>query len=132
PWLPGFRREVAETHRPLFAERAAEYSPSFRRKLERAFAVTDAEAEAGRREQARYGDRCLEAMAEVDLLLTPTLPCLPPPAGARPAGRPPPGTAPSTPVFPPPPPRRAAPAPPPPPPPRAPPAPPPPPRPARA
>src|SRR5204862_4263565 len=83
PWLPAFRREVAETHRPLFAERANEYSPSFRRKLDRVFAVTDAEAEAGRRERTRYGERCLEAMAGVDLLLTPTLPCLPPPVGAR-------------------------------------------------
>src|SRR5262249_54693585 len=100
PWLPGFRREVAETHRPLFAERAAEYSPSFRRKLERAFAVTDAEAEAGRRERARYGERCLEAMAEVDLLLTPTLPCLPPPAGARQAAGLPTGEALSLLVFP--------------------------------
>jgi amidase len=83
PWVTTFRHEVAETHRTLFAKRAEEYSPSLRRKLEGALAVSDDEAEAGRRERARYVDRCVEAMGGVDLLLTPTLPCLPPAVGTR-------------------------------------------------
>src|SRR5215218_8286322 len=53
-----FQREVADVHRDLFAEFADLYGDNVRAKIE----------------------RCLEALDGVDLLVTPTLPCVPPPA----------------------------------------------------
>ena len=42
--------------------------------------MTDGEAEAARAARAAYRERCAEAMAEVDLLLTPTVGFVAPPA----------------------------------------------------
>ena len=80
-----FSREVADVHRELFAEHADSYGENVRPKIERCLAVTDAEYEraraaAGALPRARWP----RPPPEVDLVLTPTLACVAPPA---PAGR---------------------------------------------
>jgi aspartyl-tRNA(Asn)/glutamyl-tRNA(Gln) amidotransferase subunit A len=75
-----FMREVAESHRGLFPEHAASYGENVRTKLERCIAVTDAEFEAARRRLEDYRERAGEAMEGLDLLVTPTLAFVAPPA----------------------------------------------------
>jgi aspartyl-tRNA(Asn)/glutamyl-tRNA(Gln) amidotransferase subunit A len=67
-----FMHEVAGVHRELFREHAALYGANVRAKVERCLAVTDAAAEQSRRARERYRERCLGALAGLDLLLTPT------------------------------------------------------------
>jgi len=67
-----FMHEVAGVHRELFREHAALYGENVRIKVERCLAVTDAEAEESRRARERFRERCLDALAGLDLLLTPT------------------------------------------------------------
>jgi aspartyl-tRNA(Asn)/glutamyl-tRNA(Gln) amidotransferase subunit A len=78
---PGFMVEVADVHRNLFAEHADLYGPSVRVKVERCLAVADDKVEASRRERRAYRGRALEALAEADLLLTPTMAFVAPPVG---------------------------------------------------
>jgi Asp-tRNA(Asn)/Glu-tRNA(Gln) amidotransferase A subunit family amidase len=75
-----FAREVAESHRGLFPEQADAYGSNVRWKLERCVAVTDAAYEAGLRRREEYRERAAEALAGVDVLITPTLPMVAPPA----------------------------------------------------
>jgi aspartyl-tRNA(Asn)/glutamyl-tRNA(Gln) amidotransferase subunit A len=75
-----FMREVAESHRGLFPEHAASYGENVRTKLERCIAVTDAEFEAARRRLEDYRERAAEAIQGLDLLVTPTLAFVAPPA----------------------------------------------------
>jgi aspartyl-tRNA(Asn)/glutamyl-tRNA(Gln) amidotransferase subunit A len=75
-----FMREAAETHRGLYPERAEAYGENVRAKLERCVAVTDAEFEAGLRRLEDYRERAVEAMGGLDLLVTPTLAFVAPPA----------------------------------------------------
>jgi aspartyl-tRNA(Asn)/glutamyl-tRNA(Gln) amidotransferase subunit A len=77
-----FMHEVADVHRELFAEHADAYGENVRTKIERCLAVTDAEAERASREREEYRERVLEAIADVDLLVTPTVAFVPPPADA--------------------------------------------------
>jgi aspartyl-tRNA(Asn)/glutamyl-tRNA(Gln) amidotransferase subunit A len=77
-----FGREVADVHRELFAEHADSYGENVRPKIERSLAVTDAEYERAREGRERYREALAEAAAGVDLLLTPTLVCVAPPAPA--------------------------------------------------
>ena len=77
-----FMHEVADVHRELFAEHADAYGENVRPKIERCLAVTDAEAEAARKLRADVRERYLEAAQDVDLLLTPTIPFVAPPADA--------------------------------------------------
>ncbi len=85
PWPSGtfeeFQREVADVHRELFAEHADAYGEDVRTKVAACLEVTDAEVEAAQRRRAEYREVALEAMEGFDLLLTPTLPILPPPVG---------------------------------------------------
>ena len=76
-----FMREVADVHRELYAEARELYSDDLQRKLDRCLAVTDAEAAAGEAARSRYREQAAEAMAGVDLLLTPTLECVAPRLG---------------------------------------------------
>ncbi len=73
-------REVAEVHRDLFREHAARYGENVRIKLERCLAVTDDELEEGLRARETYRERCFERLEGVDLLLTPTISFVAPPA----------------------------------------------------
>ena len=77
-----FMREVADVHRVLFAESGELYGEDVRIKIERCLAVTDADVRRGSRLRAEYRERVEEALAGVDLVLTPTLPCVAPPLGA--------------------------------------------------
>jgi aspartyl-tRNA(Asn)/glutamyl-tRNA(Gln) amidotransferase subunit A len=76
-----FHREVAEVHRRSFPEHRELYSHNVAAKIERCLAVSDAEYEAGVRERERYRERMAAALAEVDLVLTPTLRRVAPAAG---------------------------------------------------
>jgi aspartyl-tRNA(Asn)/glutamyl-tRNA(Gln) amidotransferase subunit A len=77
---PLFMREVADVHRDLFAEHAEAYGDNVRRKVERCLQVTDSEVEEARRARDAYRQAAEAAMDGIDLLLTPTLPIVPPPA----------------------------------------------------
>jgi aspartyl-tRNA(Asn)/glutamyl-tRNA(Gln) amidotransferase subunit A len=77
-----FMREAADVHRELFAENAELYGEDVRIKIERCLAVGDAEVDRAARLRDEYRERIAEAVAAVDLVLTPTLPCVAPPVGA--------------------------------------------------
>jgi aspartyl-tRNA(Asn)/glutamyl-tRNA(Gln) amidotransferase subunit A len=77
-----FMREVADVHRGLFPERADEYGESIRWKLERCNEVTDAEVRTAERLRAEYRERCDALMDGLDLLVTPTMKGVAPPAEA--------------------------------------------------
>jgi aspartyl-tRNA(Asn)/glutamyl-tRNA(Gln) amidotransferase subunit A len=77
-----FSREVADMHRELFAEHADSYGENIRPKIEWCLAVTDAEYERACERRERYREQLAEAAAGVDLVLTPTLLCVAPPAPA--------------------------------------------------
>jgi aspartyl-tRNA(Asn)/glutamyl-tRNA(Gln) amidotransferase subunit A len=77
-----FMHEIGGVHAELFAENADLYGEDVRTKVERCLAVTDAEAEVGARRREEYHERFGAAAAGLDLLLTPTLPCVAPEVGA--------------------------------------------------
>ena len=76
-----FMREAADVHRELYAENAEGYGEDVRLKLERCFAVGDADVARAERLRAEYRERVEHALDGVDLVLTPTLPIVPPPVG---------------------------------------------------
>jgi aspartyl-tRNA(Asn)/glutamyl-tRNA(Gln) amidotransferase subunit A len=73
-----FMREVADVHRALFPGNEELYGENVRGKVERCLAVSDAEATAAERERAAYHERVEEAVAGLDLLVTPTVPFVAP------------------------------------------------------
>jgi aspartyl-tRNA(Asn)/glutamyl-tRNA(Gln) amidotransferase subunit A len=75
-----FRGEVADVHRELFAEHADAYGSNIRPKIERCLGLTEAEYEGGMKARESYRARMLEAAREVDLVVTPTMVCVAPPA----------------------------------------------------
>jgi aspartyl-tRNA(Asn)/glutamyl-tRNA(Gln) amidotransferase subunit A len=77
-----FMREVADVHRELFAEHSDSYGENVRPKIESCLAVADAEAETASRLREELREAYLEATAEVDVLLTPTVPMVAPPDDA--------------------------------------------------
>ncbi len=77
-----FMREAADVHRVLFPGNEELYGENVRGKIERCLRVTDAEAAAAERERAKYRERFLEAAAGVDLVVTPTVLLVAPPADA--------------------------------------------------
>jgi aspartyl-tRNA(Asn)/glutamyl-tRNA(Gln) amidotransferase subunit A len=76
-----FRHDVAGVHRELFAENADFYGEDVRVKVAQSLEVTDADAERAARRREEYRERIEEALVGFDLVLTPTLPCVAPPAG---------------------------------------------------
>ena len=78
-----FAREIADVHRALFPEHADEYGEGVRTKLERCFEVTDAEVARAARLREEYRERCAELVDGLDLLVTPTLAMVAPPADAE-------------------------------------------------
>ncbi len=76
-----FMREVADVHRELYAEQGDLYGENVAAKIERCLAVTDGEYEAGLRARDAYRGTFEEALAGVDILVTPTLPFVAPPLG---------------------------------------------------
>jgi aspartyl-tRNA(Asn)/glutamyl-tRNA(Gln) amidotransferase subunit A len=77
---PVFRREVADVHRELFAEHADEYGDNVRSKIELCLAVTDDEYDVALGRMATLRERYLELAQAFDILLTPTIPMVAPPA----------------------------------------------------
>jgi aspartyl-tRNA(Asn)/glutamyl-tRNA(Gln) amidotransferase subunit A len=77
---PLFMREVADVHRGLFPERAEDYGDNVRTKLERCLAVTGSEVEISRRAREEHRAEAERALGKADLLLTPTLAFVAPPA----------------------------------------------------
>ena len=77
-----FMSEVADVHRELFAENADLYGDNVRTKVELCLAVSDAERRRGVHARGEYRERCEEAFDGLDLLLTPTIPFVPPPLPA--------------------------------------------------
>jgi aspartyl-tRNA(Asn)/glutamyl-tRNA(Gln) amidotransferase subunit A len=75
-----FMREVADVHRALFPGNEELYGDNVRGKIERCLAVTDAEVGAAERERAAYRERAADAFDGLDLLVTPTLAFVAPPA----------------------------------------------------
>ena len=80
---PAFMREVAETHRELFAEHRDLYGANVRTKVERCLAVTDAEYEAAVAARERYREEAWDVFEQsgVSLLVAPTTPTVAPPTG---------------------------------------------------
>ena len=76
---PVFQREIAEAHADLYPANRDRYDPGIAKKMDAARRVTDAQAAAAAAERERYRERI--AALEVDLLVTPTLPMVAPPAG---------------------------------------------------
>lgn len=75
-----FMREVADVHRALFPGNEELYGDNVRGKVERCLRVTDAEAAAAERDRLEYRERMAEALAGLDLVVTPTVPFVAPPA----------------------------------------------------
>ena len=75
-----FMREVAIAHRGLYPEYADQYGDNVRNKLERCVEVTDADYESALVARAKHRERAHAAMEGLDLLLTPTLGFVAPPA----------------------------------------------------
>jgi aspartyl-tRNA(Asn)/glutamyl-tRNA(Gln) amidotransferase subunit A len=75
-----FMLEAADVHRALFPGNEDLYGDNVRGKIERCLRVTDAEAAAAERERAEYRERFAEATQGLDLVVTPTIPIVAPPA----------------------------------------------------
>jgi len=76
-----FMREVADVHRDLYAENADLYGANVAAKLEVCLAVTDGEYQAGLDAREAYREQMAAIFEQVDLLVTPTLPMVPPATG---------------------------------------------------
>ena len=76
---PAFQREIADVHAELYPANRDRYDPGIATKMDAAREVSDAEAAAAAAERERYRERI--AALEVDLLITPTIPMVAPPAG---------------------------------------------------
>ena len=74
-------REVADTHRELYAENADLYGANVASKLERCLEVTDSEYRAGLQARDTYRAAFDEHLGGADLVLTPTMPRVAPPYG---------------------------------------------------
>jgi aspartyl-tRNA(Asn)/glutamyl-tRNA(Gln) amidotransferase subunit A len=79
---PLFMHEVANVHRELFLENADLYGEDVRIKIERCLQVSDHESSAAADRRDEYSETIETALADVDLVLSPTLPCVAPPIGA--------------------------------------------------
>jgi aspartyl-tRNA(Asn)/glutamyl-tRNA(Gln) amidotransferase subunit A len=77
-----FMREVADVHRGLYPEYADDYGEGIRWKLELCSEVSDGEVATAERLRAEYRDRADEVFGPLDLLVTPTMAGVPPPADA--------------------------------------------------
>ena len=76
-----FQSEVASVHRELYAEHAELYGDELAAKIEVCLALPEGVAARATAARAEYRERCTELIDELDLLLTPTLPCVAPRVG---------------------------------------------------
>jgi aspartyl-tRNA(Asn)/glutamyl-tRNA(Gln) amidotransferase subunit A len=77
---PAFMREAGDVHRELYPENAELYGDNIRSKIERCIALDDAEYDAARRARTDHDERAHSALEGFDLLITPTLGFVAPPA----------------------------------------------------
>jgi aspartyl-tRNA(Asn)/glutamyl-tRNA(Gln) amidotransferase subunit A len=77
-----FMREIADVHRGLYPEYADDYGDGIRWKLELCAAVSDSEVATAERLRAEYRERSEEVLDGLDLLVTPTMAGIAPPADA--------------------------------------------------
>ncbi len=75
-----FMREAGDVHRALFPGNEELYGDNVRAKIELCLQVGDAEVAAAERERADYREHVAEAIGGLDLLVTPTVPFVAPPA----------------------------------------------------
>jgi len=75
-----FMLEVADVHRALFPGNEEMYGENVRGKIERCLDVTEAEAAAAAREREEYRERVEAALEGIDVLVTPSVPFVAPPA----------------------------------------------------
>jgi aspartyl-tRNA(Asn)/glutamyl-tRNA(Gln) amidotransferase subunit A len=75
-----FMREIADVHRELYEENAELYGENVRPKIERCLAVTDSEARASAARREEYRAAADAALGDADLLVTPTMMFVAPPA----------------------------------------------------
>jgi aspartyl-tRNA(Asn)/glutamyl-tRNA(Gln) amidotransferase subunit A len=75
-----FGREVAVVHHDLWRDHREAYGAEVAWKVERAMAVTDAEAEEAGRARQRFREQIAVLTAGVDLVVTPTVAMVAPPA----------------------------------------------------
>jgi aspartyl-tRNA(Asn)/glutamyl-tRNA(Gln) amidotransferase subunit A len=75
-----FGREVAEVHRELWRDHPDQYSDNVAHKMIQAMLTTDAEADAARAVRENYREEWARLTTDVDLVLTPTLAMVAPPA----------------------------------------------------
>jgi len=78
---PAFSREAAEVHGELFRAHRDLYGENVATKLERAFALSDAEVDAAWVERDSYRGRIASLTDDLDLVVCPTLEMVAPPAG---------------------------------------------------
>jgi aspartyl-tRNA(Asn)/glutamyl-tRNA(Gln) amidotransferase subunit A len=76
-----FAREAAQTHQYLFHEQRELYGENVASKLERAYRLDDDRVAAAVAERERYRERMAGLMEDLDLVVTPTLAMVAPPAG---------------------------------------------------
>jgi aspartyl-tRNA(Asn)/glutamyl-tRNA(Gln) amidotransferase subunit A len=77
-----FMHEVADVHRALFPGNEELYGENVRGKVERCLSVSDGEAAAAERGRAEYRERFREVVGRIDLVVSPTVPLVAPPADA--------------------------------------------------
>jgi aspartyl-tRNA(Asn)/glutamyl-tRNA(Gln) amidotransferase subunit A len=77
---PLFMHEVGAIHRELYAEHGELYGENLRPKIVRCLEVTDAEAAVASSARSEYERQAFAALEGLDLLVTPTLGFVPPPA----------------------------------------------------
>ena len=77
-----FQWEAAQTHRDLFRDNAELYGDNVRKKIELCLGVSDDKHEAAEHERGAYRERAEEALDGLDLLVTPTLAFVAPPAAS--------------------------------------------------
>ena len=76
-----FMREAAEVHADLWRDHRAAYGSNVAAKVARAMETTDAAVAAAGRARADYREHMAELLDSVDVLMTPTLSTVAPPAG---------------------------------------------------
>jgi aspartyl-tRNA(Asn)/glutamyl-tRNA(Gln) amidotransferase subunit A len=77
---PLFMREVGDVHRELYPEHGELYGENVSPKIERCLAVSEGEAAAAAAARDTYRERLLAAFEPFDVVLTPTLAFVAPPA----------------------------------------------------
>jgi aspartyl-tRNA(Asn)/glutamyl-tRNA(Gln) amidotransferase subunit A len=75
-----FMREAGDVHRALFPGNEELYGDNVRAKIGSCLRVGDAEVTASERERVEYRGRFAEAVGALDLIVTPTVPFVAPPA----------------------------------------------------